>query len=121
MEQTTKQIGDKGEQLAFEMLKRQGFHILARNWRKGSYELDIVAFKQGVIHVVEVKTRKFNSLTSPEEAMTEAKFAALCKGARLFLSCNNMNYQLQFDLVAVEMGDGDYNIRYIPNVMSPRW
>ena len=63
--------------MAAQWLQEHGFRILHTNWRHGRYELDIVAECDGVLHFVEVKCRKANGLTTPEEAITAAKFAAL--------------------------------------------
>ena len=39
------------------MLEREGWDVLARNWRGGGGELDIVVGRRGCIRVVEVKAR----------------------------------------------------------------
>ena len=49
-------LGRKGENFAADYLERNGFTILARNWRTDAGELDIVARKEHEIHFVEVKT-----------------------------------------------------------------
>ncbi len=50
------EIGEKGEVIVSNFLKRKGFLILDRNYRKKWGELDIVAEKDGIVHFVEVKT-----------------------------------------------------------------
>ena len=50
-------IGQRGEEIAARFLLSEGFDLLHRNWRSGRYELDIVARKEGVLHIVEVKSR----------------------------------------------------------------
>ncbi|MFI3330780.1 MAG: YraN family protein [Rikenellaceae bacterium] len=121
MKFSTQKIGGRGEELALEFLLKEGFHILDKNFRAGSYELDIVAFKDSVLHIVEVKTRKKDSLTSPEDAFSKAKFNALVKGAKIYLKQNDFDYELQFDLIAVEYDGSEVELRYIPEVMSPGW
>ena len=71
------ETGRAGERAATEYLRRAGYEICALNWRQGRYELDIVACREGVLHFVEVKTRRADGLTTPEEALTPRKFAAL--------------------------------------------
>ena len=63
-----------------------GYEICALNWRSGRYELDIVARKAGIVHFVEVKTRRAGSLTPPEAAVTPQKFRALTRAAVRYLA-----------------------------------
>ncbi len=114
---TKAETGQAGEQIAAEWLHANGFELLHRNWRRGRYELDLVARKFGVVHFVEVKTRKAGSLTSPEEALTASKFASLMKAAQAYVAEYGIQEELQFDLIAVQ---GD-EIRYVPNAAYPSW
>lgn len=45
-----------GEQIAVQYLKKKGFSVVCRNYRKKWGELDIVAKKDNVLHFVEVKS-----------------------------------------------------------------
>lgn len=120
---TDKQLtGDRGEDLAAEYLLREGFTLLHRNWRSGRYELDIVATKDGVLHIVEVKCRKSGGLTAPEDAFTPQKFRSLTRATSAYLAAYALDIDTQFDMVAVEHGgSAEDQIRYYPNVMYPRW
>lgn len=53
-------IGNWGEAVAKNYLENKGYTILETNWRHHRFELDIIAYKNGVIGV-EVKTRKSNA------------------------------------------------------------
>lgn len=122
MGKTTIEIGNQGEDLAQEYLYREGFNLLHRNWRNGRYELDLVAEKNGTLHIIEVKTRVAGNLTSPEEAYTRAKFRSLCKAADYYIRLYKIETDVQFDLIAIEYDEsGAEDIRYIPQVMSPVW
>lgn len=49
--------GAEGERLAAEYLLKEGFDLLHRNWRNGRCEIDLVARRDGVLHIIEVKSR----------------------------------------------------------------
>ncbi|MEJ6513071.1 MAG: YraN family protein [Acidimicrobiia bacterium] len=53
--------------------EQHGYVIVARNWRSKRGELDIVARKDGVLVVCEVKARASNAFGTPAEAVTPAK------------------------------------------------
>ena len=117
----TLSAGHRGEQATVDYLLSKGFRILDRNWRAGRYELDIVARKGDTLHFIEVKSRKKNSLTTPEEALTRAKFDALCRAARAWLAAHPCDLEIRFDLAAVELSPEGCSVRYIPDAIAPHW
>ncbi len=115
-------IGARGEDLAVEWLRKNGYLIVARNWREGRYELDIVAQNGFSLHLVEVKSRLKGGWSTPEDAITENKRAALMKAANRYLGAHPTDLEPQFDLIAVDFGqNGEYDIRYIADAIETRW
>ena len=74
--------GAKGEEAAAAMLRNMGWRILARNWRSGHLELDIVAEDHGELVFVEVKTRAKDGMTQPYEALSAVKKERLLRAAK---------------------------------------
>ncbi len=97
--------GRRGEALAVEYLQRRGWTILARNWRDGPRELDVVAAREGVLAFVEVKGRAASSLASPFEAITPRKRREIERAARAWLAGRATEATpfrvVRFDAVAV--------------------
>jgi len=81
-----KATGAHGEQLAADYLRRQGYEIVARNWRCAKGEVDIIAREGETLVFVEVRTRRGTRLGSPEESITPAKQARLVSVARTYLA-----------------------------------
>lgn len=100
-ERTTKQIGDRGEAYAEDYLKKRGYIILDRNYRKRCGEIDIIAQTGNTIAFVEVKTRHTNSLTQPYEALDRRKRQRILQTARTYLYENAMECFVRFDLCEV--------------------
>ncbi|MGB3732746.1 YraN family protein [Microbacterium sp.] len=67
------ELGRAGEQRAARHLRAQGYIILDRNWRCPQGEIDIVARRDDVLCVVEVKTRRSVRYGHPFEAIDERK------------------------------------------------
>ena len=119
---TTAETGRAGERAAAEYLRRAGYEICALNWRSGRYELDIVARKAGIVHFVEVKTRRAGGLTTPEEAITPRKFASLRRAAEAYMAQHRVRLEPQFDLAAVDLfPDGSLNVRFTERAMECNW
>jgi len=58
MSRRRKNLGDWGEDLACDFLRRHGFEIVERNFFATVGEIDVVARKVGDYYFVEVKTRR---------------------------------------------------------------
>ena len=65
--------GKWAEDLVSRWYEQNGYVIVARNWRCKRGELDVVACKDGVLVVCEVKARASNAFGTPAEAVTLAK------------------------------------------------
>ena len=65
--------GKWAEDLVSRWYEQHGYVIVARNWRCKRGELDVVACKNGVLVVCEVKARASNAFGTPAEAVTPAK------------------------------------------------
>ncbi len=116
------QIGAAGEKRAIAHLRANGFLIRERNWRNGRYEIDIIAERWGVIHFVEVKSRKVGGWSTPEQAITKHKFESLRHAAAAYLGLNAIRGEHQFDLIAVDMdGQTPVDVRHIENAMQSTW
>lgn len=75
----TNPIASLGENIACEYLKKKGYKIIERNFRKRYQEIDIIATRaQGPTLVfVEVKTRRSHSFGSPFESIAPWKLRHL--------------------------------------------
>ena len=65
--------GKWAEDLVARWYEQHGYVIVARNWRCKRGELDVVACKDSVLVVCEVKARASNAFGTPAEAVTPAK------------------------------------------------
>lgn len=118
----TAATGRRGEEIAADWLRREGYEICERNWRRGRYELDIVARKGEYLHFVEVKTRRANGLTLPEQAMTRDKCRTLTRAAALYIELHASAEEPRFDLLAIDMHpDGGVTVRFIRDAIESHW
>lgn len=95
-------LGARGEALAAALLERAGWRILARNWRSGHREIDLIAERDGVVAFVEVKTRAGLGFGHPAEAITAQKRRDLARAAQMWILRNGRpGWVYRFDAVAI--------------------
>jgi len=109
-------LGKAGEDLAAIFLKRKGYGILDRNFRRKFGEIDIVArAPDGTLVFVEVKTLKNYGPEGlkPEDNLSSAKlrkFKRICEG---YVASNedhvNEKKGWRMDLICVEIPREDWN------------
>ncbi|HUJ39854.1 MAG TPA: YraN family protein [Candidatus Acidoferrales bacterium] len=102
-----RRTGVRGETYAYWYLRRQGYKLIARNYRapgvKG--EIDLVGYDGQVLAFVEVKTRRMEKEddTLPEANVTFGKQQAMARMARKFLSEWRLkDVAWRIDLLAIE-------------------
>lgn len=110
--------GQKGEDLAVEFLKRNGYQIIKRNFRIRGGEIDIIAMNGPTLVHVEVKTRYSNRFGTAREAVSPWKIKSLLKSAQFYnqkIKWGNRPYRL--DLVAIDYTDSPHaQIEIIKNI-----
>ncbi|MDG4477000.1 YraN family protein [Thiovibrio frasassiensis] len=107
-EASTISLGQQGETLACRYLSRQGYRVLARNYRTKQGEIDIIAEERNSLVFVEVKTRRGHQCGHPFEAVTPAKCRQISKAALQYLAETGREGQAaRFDVVAISIaGEG---------------
>ena len=96
--------GRRGEDLAHRFLQRQGYTVVARNFRppSGSGEIDLVAWDGPTLVFVEVKTRASEEFGAPDRAVDGEKEKRLLRAARSYAHRAGVEMELaRFDIVSV--------------------
>jgi putative endonuclease len=96
--------GKRGEELGAAWLQENGFTILHRNWRAGRIETDIIATKEGVLHFIEVKTRRSLSFGNPEDRVDRSKLGRMIDAGSAYLSEHPEWRHICFDILSVRIG-----------------
>jgi len=101
-----KRDGSIGEEIAVGYLKLAGYRILARNYRSGHLELDIIASREDCLVFVEVKTRKSRSFGGAAESISAEKIRNMRRAARRYLSggiTGGNIREFRFDAVTIDI------------------
>ncbi len=113
------ELGKKGEELAQRHLQSKGYKILKTNWHYGKEEIDIVATKDDVIAIVEVKTRQSNYYGDPEVFVTRRKQRFLVHAANAFIQQNNISEEARFDIISILVRPDQSIIKHLENAFYP--
>lgn len=106
-------LGKSGEELASEYLIGQGYIIRDINWHSGKYELDIVAYKDDMLVVVEVKTRRDSEYAYPEEAVTEKKIRNIVRATEAYILMHDLCVDVRFDIISIVGSEPPFEIEHI--------
>lgn len=112
---TTLLKGQKGEKMALRYLKRKGYRLWEKNYRKGHHEIDLIMEdKTGAVVFVEVKARSRTDYGLPREAVTASKQRYLRLAAQYYLTENQLWERFcRFDVIEVYLFDN--HIEHIVN------
>lgn len=95
--------GRLGEAMSVEYLSGKGFRVLHRNWRHSRWEVDILAEKDGILHFIEVKTRRTKKFGNPEDSVDKKKIQNLINAAEEYLYQHPEWKRIQFDVLSVSL------------------
>lgn len=112
-------LGKAGEDAAAAYLERNGYAIRHRNWRKNRLELDIVAVKDDMLIVAEVKTRSNTDFIEPQDAVNWQKVRHIVVAADAYLKHFGIDAPVRFDIITAVGEAGAFRIEHIVDAFYP--
>jgi len=113
------QFGKTAESVAAGQLRKQGYKILAQNYRTSLGEIDIIAREMDVIVFIEVKARNSDRFGNAKHAVTLKKQKKIARVAVSYLKeINQPDARARFDVVAVDAKKKDGNMEIIKNAFD---
>ena len=113
------QKGTQGEEIALAHLLKNGYEILAKNWRFKHLEIDIVASINNTLVIVEVKLRANDFYGAPEEFVTRSKQRKLIKAADFYIKENNIDWETRFDIVSIIQNPDTLKVEHLTGAFYP--
>ncbi|MEW5676666.1 YraN family protein [Flavobacterium enshiense] len=106
-------LGKLGEDMAADFLTKEGYQILDRNWSFQKAEIDIIAKKNGILAIVEVKTRSNLDFGNPQDFVNPKKIKLLVKAVDEYVNRKNLNFNIRFDIIAVKKDATNFEIEHL--------
>ncbi len=113
---STSEKGVLGEEIAREVLEREGLRILCTNYRSAGAEVDIIAQEGDVLVFCEVKYRRSDGYGPPELPVTPRKQKRLRYAALAYLAERGIEDRVcRFDVVALQERGSRVDVRHWRN------
>ncbi|MGB1042884.1 MAG: YraN family protein [Tenacibaculum sp.] len=106
-------LGNKGEQLAVDYLLEKGYLIVERNYRFQKAEIDVIAQKENVLAVIEVKTRSSDYFGNPQDFVNPKKIKLLVSAIDNYVTEKDLDVDIRFDIIAILKQNNSYKINHI--------
>ena len=107
------ELGKKGEQLAIDFLIKKGYKIKDKNWRYLKAEVDIIAQKDEILAVVEVKTRSTEYFGNPQDFVNPKKIKLLVKAIDEYVISKDLDVEVRFDIIAIINKNNQFTIEHL--------
>jgi putative endonuclease len=104
----TTERGRRAESAAKTYLEMRGFSIIEQNFRRPRCEIDIVAMKNNVVHLVEVIYRHDDADSVSLEAITATKLRQMRFAADIWVE--ETKWHSGYVLSTIEITGEDYSI-----------
>ncbi|WP_341216603.1 YraN family protein [uncultured Wocania sp.] len=109
------ELGKKGEQLAVDFLLKNGYEIIERNYRFDKAEVDIIAKKDDILAIIEVKTRSSVDFGNPQDFVKPKQIQRLVKAVDEYITANDLDVEVRFDIVAIVKEGKSFSIEHLEN------
>jgi len=108
------QLGKRGEDMAADYLSDAGMEILARNYRAGHGEIDIIAKDGNSLVFIEVKSNMSRAFGPPETWVDRRKQQNIIMVAEAWLEENQIeDVDCRFDVIAIHFAKHPPYINHI--------
>jgi putative endonuclease len=107
------ELGKIGEELAVDFLIEKGYEILETNWMFQKAEVDIIAQKENILVVVEVKTRSSVDYGLPQDFVKPKKIKLLVKAINEYVITNDLDVEVRFDIIAIHAKEKQFEIEHL--------
>ena len=110
-------IGQKGEEIACETMRKKGFRVVNTNWKFGHLEMDVIAVNRKEIAFVEVKTRTTSfGGKRPEEYVDELKRRRMAAAANAYIKFHKIELTPRFDIIGITMDPNTYEVKELTHL-----
>jgi putative endonuclease len=109
------ELGKICEQLAVDFLLKNNYDIVERNYRFDKAEVDIIAKKDSILAIIEVKTRSTADFGDPQDFVKPKQIQRLVKAVDEYVTVNDLDVEVRFDIIAIVKEGKGFKIQHLEN------
>lgn len=113
------QLGKRGEDIAVQFLIKTGYTILERSWKWKHLEIDIIATKNNLLVIVEVKSRTSAQYADPDDTISKHKLRHLYDITERYMEVNHTPMEVRYDLITVIDHGETCSVEHIEEAFYP--
>ena len=107
------EFGKEGEEIAVDFLLKKGYTILFTNYRYLKAEIDIIAKKDVVVAIVEVRSRSSDFFENIAETVTPKKIKLLVSAANHYIISADLDVEVRFDIITILKNKHRFEIEHL--------
>lgn len=110
---THNEFGKEGERIAKDYLIENGYAICYQNYRYLKAEIDIIAKKDDILAIVEVRSRSSKFIENIAETVTQKKIKLLVMAADHYVVSEDLDVEIRFDIITILKEKGKFTVEHI--------
>ena len=115
------ELGLEGERYAKKHLQNRGYTILEERWHFSKAEIDLIARRKDILYTIEVKTRSYDEVAKPEDAVNFKKKKLLIEAANEYVIQHDLDVETQFDVITLIKKKDTWKMNHIPDAFHPHF
>ncbi len=107
------EFGKEGERIAADFLIENGYQIQYQNFRYLNSEIDIIAQKEDILAIVEVRARSNDIIIPIADTITKKKIKLLVQGANHYVTEKKLDVEVRFDVITILKNKYHFKIEHL--------
>jgi len=107
------EFGKEGVQIAVDYLIKKGYKIAYRNYRYLKAEIDIIARKEDILAIVEVRSRSSDFIMDIADTVTPKKIKLLVMAADHYVTETDLDVEVRFDVITILKNKKQFKLEHL--------
>lgn len=116
---THNEFGKEAEAQSVAYLQENQYEILETNFTYQHAEIDIIARKNNVLVVVEVKARTSTHYGEPQSFVDTKKIKLLVKAIDYYIQKKKLNLEVRFDIISIVKNQYQNELTHLEDAFYP--